>query len=179
MARHDLVASPLNTASQASVVVTPPLAQTLSQSTASSFEPHYQELVSDVEAKINGELPALATKLAKSQEATLRYLLLDQYCALILERVSRFLYGSQIDAILFINTNNNRATMGEIKRFYDTGETNFPEIYKNYSFEKWLGFMQTNGIIGTSDNIVGATPIGKALIAYMQMRQYLVTKAPG
>jgi hypothetical protein len=134
LTRHGAAVSPsTNTPSQASVVVTTPaLAQTLSQSTASSFEPQYQELVSTVEAKINGEMPALTTRLGKNQEDTLRYLLIDQYCGLILERVSRFLYGSQIDALIFPNANNNRATRDEIKRFYDTATSSFAEIYKNY-----------------------------------------------
>jgi hypothetical protein len=177
--RQDVVALS-NTGPQASAVVTPStLAETLPQSTASSFEPPFQELVGEVEAKIDKELPALSAKLGKSREESLKHTLIDQYCGLLLERVSRFLYGSQIDVAIFLNANNNRATLAEIKRFYDTAATNFPEIYKNYSFEKWLAFMQTNGIVGTSDNIVGATPIGKALIAYMQMRGYLVTRAPG
>jgi hypothetical protein len=136
-------------------------------------------LVSNVEAKINGEMPALTTRLGKNQEDTLRYLLIDQYCGLILERVSRFLYGSQIDALIFRNANNNRVTRDEIKRFYDTATSSFPDVYKNYSFDRWLAFLENNGIIGTADNIVGATSIGKALIAYMQMRGYLVTRAPG
>src|SRR5262249_26253086 len=149
------------------------------QSTASLFEPPFQELVGDVEAKIDNELPALSAKLGKSREDSLKHTLIDQYCGLLLERVSRFLYGSQIDAVIFLNANNNRATLDEIKRFYDTAATNFPELYKNYSFEKWLVFMQTNRIVGASDNIVEATSIGKALIAYMQRRRYLVTRAPG
>ena len=69
-----------------------------------------------MEAKIDGEMPALTSRLGKSQEDTLRYLLIDQYCGLILERVSRFLYGSQIDALIFLNANNNRVTRDEIKR---------------------------------------------------------------
>jgi hypothetical protein len=178
--RQDVVASPSNTGPQASAVVTPPtLAETLPQSTASLFEPPFQELVGQVEAKIDNELPTLSAKLGKNREESLKHTLIDQYCGLLLERVSRFLYGSQIDAAIFLNANNNRATLGEMKCFYDTAARNFPEIYKNYSFEKWLSFMQTNGIVSTSDNIVGATPIGKAVIAYMQMRGYLVTRAPG
>jgi hypothetical protein len=178
--RRDVVMSPLNTGSQASVVVTSPaLVQPLSQSTASSFEPQYHELVSDVEAKINAELPALASKSGKSQDDALRYLLMDQYSALILERVSRFLYGIQIDSLIFLNSNNYSSTLDEIKRFYDMGSAKFPEIYKNYPFEKWLGFLEMNGIVGVSDNIITATPIGKALIPYMEMRRYLLTKAPG
>ena len=180
LARRDAIMSPLNTGSQASVVVTsPPLVQPLSQSTASSFEPQYHELVSDVEAKINAELPALASKSGKSQDDALRYLLMDQFSALILERASRFLYGSQIDSLIFLHSNNYRATLDEIKRFYDMGSAKFPEIYKNYPFEKWLGFLEMNGIVGVSNNIITATPIGKALIPYMEMRRYLLTKAPG
>jgi hypothetical protein len=134
--RHDVVASPSNTGSQASAVVTPPtLAETLPQSSASLFEPPFQELVGDVEAKIDNELPALSEKLQKSREDSLKHMLIDQYCALLLERVSRFLYGSQIDTVIFLNANNSRATFDEIKRFHDTAATNFAAIYKNYPFE--------------------------------------------
>jgi hypothetical protein len=179
--RADATASQSNTGSQATAVVTPPtLAQNLPQSTAaSSFAPPFQELVTDVEAKIDNELPTLAANLGKNRAEALKHTLIDQYCGLLLERASRFLYGSQIDALIFINANNNRATTDEIKRFYDTGAKTFPHIYVNYSFEKWLAFMQINGILGFMNNIISATPIGKALIAYMQMRQYLVTRAPG
>jgi hypothetical protein len=177
---RDVVTSPLTTGSQASAVVAPPtLAQTLPQSTASAFAPPFQELVGDVEAKIDNELPALSAKLGKNREESLKHTLIDQYCGLLLERASRFLYGSQIDALIFINANNNRATIDEMKRFYDTAAKTFPAIYVNYSFDKWMAFMQTNGIVGVTDNIVWATSIGKALIAYMQMRLYLATRASG
>jgi hypothetical protein len=78
-----------------------------------------------------------------------------------------------------LNSNNYRATMGEMRGFYETGATNYPQIYANYAFEKWLEFLVLNGIIRVSDNIIGATPIAKALIPYMRMRGYLVTKAAG
>jgi hypothetical protein len=75
--RAAAVASPSNTASQASAVVTPPtLAGTLPQSAASLFEPPFQELVGEVEAKIEGELPALSARLAKSREESLKHALL-------------------------------------------------------------------------------------------------------
>jgi hypothetical protein len=103
LTRRTVGVSSSDTGSQASVVVTQPaLAQNLSQSMASSFEPHYHELVSEVETKINEELPALATKLGKNQEGALRYLATDQYCGLSLERAPRYLFGSQIDAIIFL-----------------------------------------------------------------------------
>jgi hypothetical protein len=138
------MASPSNTGLQASAVVMPPtLAQTLPQSTASSFAPPFQELVSDVEAKIDSELPTLSANLGKTREETLKHTLIDQYCGLVLERASRFLYGSQIDALMFINANNNRATTDEIKHFYDTGAKNFPQIYANYSFENGWGFCKS------------------------------------
>jgi hypothetical protein len=77
--RADATASQSNTGSQATAVVTPPtLAQNLPQSTAaSSFAPPFQELVTDVEAKIDNELPTLAANLGKNWAEALKHTLID------------------------------------------------------------------------------------------------------
>jgi hypothetical protein len=99
--RAAAVASPSNTASQASAIVTPStLAETLPQSAASLFEPPFQKLVGEVETKIESELSTLSARLGKNREETIKHALIDQYCGLVLERASRFLYGSQRDAVI-------------------------------------------------------------------------------
>ena len=69
--------------------------------------------------------------------------------------------------------------MDEIRGFYNTGAANYPQVYLKYPFDSWLNFLVLNEIVRASDTIMGATAIAKALIPYMQMRGYLVTRAPG
>lgn len=147
---------------------------------AELFAPPYRELVAAVGDNIDkAMLPALLSNFGGNREQALTYALIDYYSAVLLERASRFLFGSQIDAIIFLAANNGRAIDDEMRRFYDAATDRYPEIYRNYPFEGWLSFLQNEGLVAREREVVSLLPAGKAIISYMQSRGYLTTRAQG
>jgi hypothetical protein len=144
------------------------------------FEPQYQELVTEVASHLDKViLPPVVENFGGNRERALRNMLVDFQSAIYLERASRFLYGSQIDALIFLGANNSRATREEIGRFYDAATVKNPNIYQSYSFERWLGFLQSQGLVSVEGDIIALRAGGKAIIGYMQRRGYLTWRAPG
>lgn len=143
------------------------------------FAPHYQDFVTEVENLIDTNLPGLMARLNIDRERAYRNVAIDYFAALHLERSSRFLFGSQIDALNFLVTNNSRATRDEIRKLYDAAAAAFPAIYASYSFDSWLGFMQNWGLINAQESLITLLPTGRALIPYMEGRMYLARRPPG
>jgi hypothetical protein len=144
------------------------------------FAPPYQELVSIIAADIDNQLlPSVLPKFCGNREQALRYLLIDFRSAVVLERASRFLFGSQIDAIIFLRANNGRATTAELQRYYLAGVQNAADFYQNYAFDGWLEFMVNQGLLSREGDIVSLLPSGRGIINYMQQRGYLRARPRG
>jgi hypothetical protein len=147
---------------------------------AESFAAPFQDLATAVANDIDTVmLPSIMPNFGGNRERALRHALIDFRSAVYLERASRFLFGSQIDSLIFLGANSGRATIGEIHRFYAAAVESEPEIYTTYPFEGWLGFLCNQGLVGREGDIVSMLPGGKAIISYMQMRGYLRTRAKG
>jgi hypothetical protein len=80
-------------------------------------------------------LPSILPNFDGNREQALRYSLIDFRSAVFLERASRFLFGSQIDALIFLGANNGHATTGELQRYYTAGVESAPEFYTNCPFD--------------------------------------------
>ena len=151
-----------------------------SQQAVELFNPPFQDIVTEVARNLDTVmLPALMSRFNGDKERALRYALIDFQSAVALERASRFLFGSQIDALIFLGTSGGRGTKEELTNFYRAAAVKYPEIYAKYTFEAWLGFMQNQGLVSINGDTVAFLPAGKAIIAYMQTRGYLATRAPG
>ena len=68
------------------------------------------------------------------------------------ERVYRMIFGSQITLLKFLNTSGGSTSKVTLSQYYDVVKTQFPESYNNYSFEQYLQFLLTQGLITTEDN---------------------------
>jgi hypothetical protein len=141
--------------------------------------PSFREFVTEVEQRVERELPSYMTQIGRSREDSLKHLAIDNMGALFLERTSRHLFGSQIDAINFLLANNGRSTIQNLRPLYASAASNFPTIYANYSFDQWLAFLTTWNLIRIDGDDAVLTPAGKAIITYMQIWGYLLQKPPG
>ncbi len=147
---------------------------------AENFNPPFQELVTDIAQNVDKViLPALLPRFEGNKERALRHALIDFQSALVLERASRSLFGSQIDALIFLGANGGRCTKEELFNFYHAASIKFPEIYSDYSFISWFGFLQNQSLINVGGDTITLMPPGKSIISYMQIRGYLSTRAAG
>ncbi len=66
------------------------------------------------------------------------------------ERVYRTIFGSQIATLKILNTSGTRSRE-HLKQIYGVAMANFPQLYQNYSFQDWLKFLLSQGLLGTND----------------------------
>lgn len=74
-------------------------------------------------------------------------LYLDKY----FRNLHSFIYGSQIELLMKINTNNNE-TKDSLKYIYDNAVLVNPSTYLNYSYGQYLQYLQNNALISISEN---------------------------
>lgn len=103
----------------------------------------------------------------------------DYSTALYLERASRYILGSQIDALNFLAANHNCATKKQLRPFYTAGAAGMPLAFSLYPFEQWLTFLTTWNLVSIDDVNVNLTAAGKAIVPYMQAWGYLNVRPPG
>ncbi len=58
-----------------------------------------------------------------------------------------YIWASQFLMLTELNRRGGNMAAGAAKEFYDHGAKEYPAYYTNYSFDGWLGFMQTQGLI--------------------------------
>ncbi|MBV9858576.1 MAG: hypothetical protein JO038_00505 [Alphaproteobacteria bacterium] len=145
----------------------------------SFFHPPYQDFVANIQTQVNMRVAELMTRLEWTRENALQHVATDFCAALRLECVSRFLFGSQIDALEFLGKNNSQATINEIERFFTAASIQYPGIYANYTFKSWLGFLEQWALIEVRENFVTLLDAGKAVVPYMEARGYLASRPVG
>jgi hypothetical protein len=82
-------------------------------------------------------------------------------------RIARFIFGSQLEILLHLNSRPDGETLENIRTFYERAAQTFPEAYKSYSFEAYLRFLENSELITREDQRVLITPKGRGLFHYM------------
>jgi hypothetical protein len=62
-------------------------------------------------------------------------------------RIARWIFGSQLDILLHLNSQPFGDTLANIRTFYDRAVQNNPDAYKSYSFESYLGFLERDSLV--------------------------------
>ena len=94
------------------------------------------------------------------------------------ERTYMLIWGSQIAAIQFLNSvGRDGIEIERLRPIYDQAVSQFPEIYKDtYSFEQWLGFVQSQQLVFRNESHVGITLMGREFLKYILHQGYGVYK---
>jgi hypothetical protein len=63
------------------------------------------------------------------------------------------------------------------RQTYEAAKSTYPEVYRHFPFEHWIGFLQNGGLItvAPSGNYV-LTPYGRGFLKYILDRRLSVTK---
>jgi hypothetical protein len=62
------------------------------------------------------------------------------------EAIYRIIFGSQIHALRQINLRQGHITVGDVRIIYDATKALNPEVYNDFSFERWGGFIVEQGL---------------------------------
>jgi hypothetical protein len=147
---------------------------------AKHFGPLIEEFAVEVEATIEDViLPNAMRQLNIDYEAAMNYVAIDHVAALRLERASRMIFGSQIDAINMLNLVGGRLSIETLRPTYNAAVAAFPQGYTNYSFEQWLAYLTAWDLIKVEGLEVTIRPAGRVIIPYMQRWGYLNIRPPG
>ena len=91
------------------------------------------------------------------------------------ERNYSVIWGSQIAVLQSLNA-VAAATVDQVRGFYDKAHSEFPTVYEAYSFEQWLGFLESNSLVVTSATGVSISIDGREFLKYLIDRGYFLWK---
>jgi hypothetical protein len=76
------------------------------------------------------------------------------------------IFGSQILGLKRLNE-VGRATVDDAREFFKPYAEQFPQIYANYGFDGWLGFLKGNALITQTGNTIEITDFGREFLFYL------------
>jgi hypothetical protein len=126
-----------------------------------TLDPSPRAAVANVEARLGEDLKKIEEE--KRQATLLRAL-----AATRVEAGHEFTYnrifGSQIVALKRLNE-AGRVTVDFAREIYKPYAKQFPQVYSNYSFDGWLGFLTSSGLVMQNGNSLEITDIGREFFA--------------
>jgi len=83
------------------------------------------------------------------------------------ERLARLVYGSQLQLLVSLNTVPLGAPIDDSRAIYNLAQQSYPEPYKRISFDQWLGFLTTQGLVEQSGNNLTVSPKGRDFMKFL------------
>lgn len=90
------------------------------------------------------------------------------------EVINYQVFGSQLSVLG--QANNSTATAAFVKSTYNSAASSNPQVYANYSFESWLGWMLNTGLLSEHGEGFVITAYGREFLQYIIGRGYSLTR---
>lgn len=87
--------------------------------------------------------------------------------AYIFEQIYRLIFGSQLNALDFLNTQPTAQPREAVRIFYTLAASQYPEYYRSYSFEDWLGFMKQSILVREDAGLLHITVMGREFLTHL------------
>jgi hypothetical protein len=129
--------------------------------------PVYQELIDNLEPKFEVDLKAEVDKGLHSERDILLRGFTSVSSALQLERIYRFIFGSQIKAISLLAEYGGPTSKEDIKFLYHEAVAEHPDFYKDYSFDQWTDYMVREKMIEQNNDKLIISIYGRAFLTYL------------
>lgn len=129
------------------------------------------------ESQLRTELDRINFKDASEREKFLIRLLIVLAISQTFERTYFRIWGSQLGALHYLNTAGlTGADLSLIRKIYDQASTREPTRYEKYSFDQWLGFLQSSQLIVRKDNLISISLEGREFLKYLLQQGYPLYK---
>ncbi len=138
-----------------------------------ALEPSSRKAVNDMESMLRADLANIDPQ---RKESVLIRALAETRMTAGHEYTYNRIFGSQILALRQLNTVIH-ATVEDARIFFQPLPDRFPIIYKNYSFEQWLDFLRSSGLLIRDGQIIKITDIGRDFLIYITEKQLFEGKA--
>lgn len=78
-------------------------------------------------------------------------------------------FGSQVDLLVRISGTppGIGLTLAEVEQIFDNAKANFPTIHENRTFQEWLKYPATVGLISVANERVDITALGSDFLKYL------------
>lgn len=84
----------------------------------------------------------------------------------VFSEVYRLIWGSQLNLLDYLNSHNGQPDES-LRSFYNLGITLYPEYYKEYPFEQWLGFLKDQLLIREDGGLISITIRGREFLMHL------------
>jgi len=83
------------------------------------------------------------------------------------ERLYNMIWASQLSCLRYLNPRGLGAERGELIPIYEASKTLYPDLYKDYSFDQWLGFLQRMNVVTERERRLFITVAGREFLKYL------------
>jgi hypothetical protein len=121
--------------------------------------------------QLNPSVEAVRRDLSKigssgDQIDTLVYVVASQNVQLAHERAYTAIFGSQLQLLAQMNTDFG-VPQSVARQIYETAKVAYPQVYPNYPFEDWIGFLLRGLITVAPNGNYVLTAYGRGLLRYI------------
>lgn len=132
--------------------------------------PVIRGLYSQLAFRFRDRITQLQTLVSGSEADLAIAMAAETAAALQLERASRSVFQSQVDALEELKWHTT--SKSAFRPYYDRATQTKPDFYAGYSFDQWFNFLVQFGLVEGPDNTINVTPAGEALKMYMAQQGY-------
>lgn len=79
----------------------------------------------------------------------------------------RLIFGSQLRALRQISQSGASLGLDSLREFYNEAATAEPEIYQDFDFASWWGFLAERNLVTQKGMSLEITPAGRSFLAYL------------
>ena len=125
-------------------------------------------LILKMEETIKGELEEAAIRESHDRERVLVRYLAASLIVQKFEKVYSEILGSQLEILQNLNmVGDVGLDIDTVKSWYEQAEVSNPNVFKNYSFNRWLGFLESWSLIKRNGEDVSITLDGREFLKYL------------
>ncbi len=121
----------------------------------------------EYEKSIRKDLEALKRTDESKQIKILVSALATTQVTLYYEQIFNSIWRSQLSLLRHLNSISNGETLEELRTFYDQGASIRPEVYANYSFERYIDYLTVHKLMEKHDNLYWITQVGIDFLAHL------------
>lgn len=83
------------------------------------------------------------------------------------QRIDRVIFGSQLEILLHLNSQSAPVPRDTVRGLYDAAAASAPDFFKSYSFDPYLKFLSSNGLIADADGHLAITAEGRDFLVFL------------
>lgn len=123
-------------------------------------------LLVEGEQRIVADLQARGIQGPEDREKALVRALAAANATLHFERAHAAIWASQLTLLKALNAGPG-LSHAEVRPIYEAAKAAYPQLYQNYTFENWLGFLERFELAQIQNNRIVVTMVGREFLKFL------------